>query len=188
MVEVPNMVRLNSVPLSDEALSCIGLIVRACADLEDALNLWICKLSSADEAVSAVMLGRTNVSTKVALALGLAKLKGDETVTRHKEAFDVNLTNLLECRNAVAHGVYQGQTDAGHWTFMTASTLDYQGGALIKKSVAYSTKTLQVTAFSGAARVALLDDLLELKSLRDKRQWQEVEEHLERQPKGKKAK
>lgn len=179
------IVKMSQEKITEDAFVAIGRIVRACADLEDVLNLWICKLSGLSEAASTAILGRTNISTKKSLALALAKLKGEAFVELHNTAFDDNMSRLLTCRNAVAHGAYTGRTDDGKWSFLTATTVAYENGGLSKQSLAYSTEALAQIANAGTIKIGAMDRLLGLKPWRDKRQWQDLAVHPEDQRKGK---
>jgi hypothetical protein len=170
---------------SDEELLVIGRIVRASAGLEDCLNLWICKLAKCDEATSAVMLNRSNIATKLSIAEGLAKLTSKDAAELHKTAFDSAINQLLSCRNAVAHGAFAGETDDGAAAFVTNVNFDYKPANLERRADCYSIGNLNVIAMSAERRVSQLDDLLGLRALRKKRQWQHALLQQAGQPKGK---
>lgn len=186
MVNPPTTVRVEPKSLDDDALLAIGKIVRAAADLEDVIDLWIFKLAKISEAEATVLLGRTNISKKLAVAEGLAKLRTGNETELHGLVFDGNMKRLLSCRNATAHGVLVGKTSDEKWAFLTSTTLAYDSGGVVKRSDAYSTATLQKIARVGAGRVALMDEILGLQPWREKRQWQEVEAHQEGQSQRKK--
>lgn len=176
MVDQSNDIGVTSAALTDEALSAIGAIVRVCADLEDIINLWICKLNRSAEAASTVILGRSAISTKLNIAESLAKLAGGEVLELHKAAFDDNITRLLHCRNAVAHGILMGHTDEGRYVFGTNSTIGYEDHNLAQRAHAYSSGTLREIADAAKQRVAAMDGLLGLAQLRSRRQWHRLEE------------
>lgn len=173
--------------LDDDELLVIGRIVRAAADLEDCLNLWICKLLKCDEAGSAVILGRSNIATKITIALGLAKLTGKRATELHEEAFDEAIDQLLSCRNAVAHGAFAGETDDGWIVFVTNVNSDYTEANLVRRADSFTVGNLNVIAHGAERRVSQLDDLLGLRALRDKRRWQQAPVRPAHPPKGKKG-
>ena len=188
MPNEPHIATLTPVKeLPDEALLAIAKIVRACADLEDVLNLWISKLAGTGQAKAAVLLGRSNISTKIAVAEGLANLSGTKSLRLHKAAFEDNISKLLTCRNAVAHGVCIGRDEEGSYGFMTNTTVSYEGIDLRRRADAYTVEELQEVARVGAMRVEFMDELLELQPLRDKRQWQHVPVLRVDRPQDKKA-
>jgi hypothetical protein len=168
------LVDIKPVKLSKPALLAIAQIVRASADLEDVINLWICKLTKLSQSKATVILGRSNISTKLEIAEALANICGE--IELHKIIFDQNMANLLRCRNAVAHGHYIGKAKSG-WIFSTSVTLGYEGDQVAKRAEAYSTRTLATVASVSAGRIALMDDILGLKPLRDKRQTQRLPEY-----------
>jgi hypothetical protein len=173
--------------LTTEELLVIGRIVRACADLEDCLNLWICKLARTDEACSAVILGRSNISTKISIALGLAKLSGDKMLKLHQTAFDSAITQLLDCRNSVAHGALAGESDDDHVVFVTNHNTDYKEANLERRADAYTIGTLSIIAAGAELRVSRLDRQLGLGALREKRLWQLAPVRPTHQQKGKRG-
>jgi hypothetical protein len=171
--------------LSKPAFAAIGRIVRACADLEDVLNLWICKLSGITEAQSTALLGRSPISTKLAIAEGLAKLCREGEIELHKLVFDSNMTRLLGCRNAVAHGTLVGKTKQGRYVFRTAHTLGYDRDSVAVRAEAYDTKTLAAIARISENRIAAMSGVLGLGSLRRRRNWRRLPEHRAGQQKRK---
>jgi hypothetical protein len=180
MVNKPNMVAIKPAKLTKAALLAIARIVRISADLEDILDLWMCKLAGTTQAQTQVLLGRSNISTKLAIADGLANLSGGDNLLLHNTVFDDNITRLLSCRNAVAHGVLVGKDPQGRFIFSTNTQLGYEGDELAKRAVAYGTDLLVSIADTAEMRVKVIDDLLELGPLRSKRKRQ----HLEELPEG----
>lgn len=174
-------------PLSDDEHLVIGRIVRASADLEDCLNLWICKLSDIDESRAAVLLGRTNISTKLATAEALSKLRAGGAPELHRKAFGPPVDQLLQCRNAVAHGALAGETDDSHLLFVTNVNTEYKEAELQRRADAYSIGTLNVIAMGAELLVSRLDDLLGLAALREKRLWRQIPVQQAGPPKGKKG-
>lgn len=188
MVDAPNMVDLSPEPIPDDVALAIGRIVRLCADLEDCLNLWICKLAGTTEATSALVLGRSNLNAKVAIAQSLSKVSGERSEQLHKKTFgSPGMRRLLDCRNAVAHGAYAGLTDRGGYVFVTNSTVDYNDGGITRRADAYTIPTLGMIYAAAAMRIEDFDVILGLRALRKKRQWRRVLERPEHQPSRKQA-
>lgn len=173
--------------LNADELVVIGRIVRASADLEDCLNLWICKLMRCDEAASAVILGRSNISTKIAIAKGLAQMHGKGAHELHEAAFGSPVDQLLSCRNAVAHGAFAGDTDDGYMLFVTNVNVGYKEANLERRADAYNVSNLEVIALGAERLVGRLDDRLGLGALRKKRLWQHAPARPMDQPKGKRG-
>lgn len=185
MVNNPAMHEIRNVRLSQVALTAIGRIVRVCADLEDLVNLWICKLAGTPESTTSVLLGRSNISTKINIAEGLANLSSAESLRLHKRIFDDGITKLLACRNATAHGVLIGRTKAGVWMFNTATTVGYEGDTLHRRADGYKTNPLKGIASVCEERVRVIPNLLGLGPLRDKREWQHLPDYQPGQQKQK---
>jgi hypothetical protein len=178
------IVEITPRALTEEECLVIGQIVRVTADFEDCLNLWICKLSDVSEAKSAVILGRSNTAAKLAIALGLASMHGEHALKRHKAAFDGNADSLLSCRNAVAHGVFAGESDDNGLVFVTATNVGYEEAELQRRADVYYLQTLKDVAANGREWVSRLDDHFGLSALRKRRQWQRSPVLPKRQPKG----
>jgi hypothetical protein len=188
MTEDPSYLDMTKRPLDDAEYAAIGRIVRACAELEDCVNLWITKLAGAGEPVATVFLGRSNVSTKIAIAEGLASLKGGETLALHKAHFGQNVNNLLSCRNAVAHGAFVGVTPSGSLTFLTNTTVGYgDDHSLDRKCFGYKPATLNAIAEAGLGIVGTLDDALGIGALRKKRRSKPLPAPQVDQQKGKRG-
>jgi hypothetical protein len=186
MEDDPNLVDVSPGTLSNDALITIARIVRVCAELEDTLNLWICKLSKSSEAATSILLGRSPISTKVSIAAALAQFTDDATYDMHKQAFNEGTQRLLSCRNAVAHGVLIGQTSKGY-AFGTSANTDLEPSILWRRVDVFSAETLADMAESGELFLRITNILLGLKPLRDKRQWQRLPEIRRDQPKQKSA-
>lgn len=101
----------------------IGQLVRAFAEIEDIISLYLYKLANVSESCGCVMLGRTPISVRISQLAYLASLHGDEAVQLHKARFTPEFFDALKCRNVVAHGVLLGRANIGErdlgWAFMT---------------------------------------------------------------------
>ena len=64
--------------LDDKALLVIARLVRACAELEDIVNLFICNLAEISESRMIVLLGKSAISKRVEIAEYLAKMGAAE--------------------------------------------------------------------------------------------------------------
>lgn len=177
MTDEPVLVDIKPAVLSQCALAAIGRVVRAGADLEDVINLWICKLAGMSESQAVILLGRSTISTKLAIAEGLAKLNDPPFLAAHKQVFDANMDRLLQCRNAVAHGTLVGKTPDSRYVFRTPKPLDYDGtkGVVATRAETYATKFLIAVADAAEKRIAAMPGFLGLEPLLEKRPTQNLE-------------
>lgn len=111
---------LKPYEITPDDLLHVGRLVRSWAIVEDAVTLWIAKITGMDFVHMLLMLGRQPVSSRLVLAGELAKSQSPETVALHKRMFDNDTFHqVAKFRNAVAHGVIMGLTDDGQIAFRT---------------------------------------------------------------------
>jgi hypothetical protein len=152
------------------SLLAIGRIVRACAELEDMLTLFICNLGKVPEGTALVMLGRSSYSTKLSIAQYLAKMRGPAETGIYKAVFDSTLKNGTRCRNHVAHGVYLGMNQDRQYGFLTANTIEPENGAAVQEVHCYSKTTLCAIADAMETFLPLIEIELKIEPLRERRQ------------------
>lgn len=163
--------------LDNDALLAIGRIVRACAELEDMLTLFICNLAEISEGKALIMLGRTPFSARSNIAHYLAKMNSQQALEIYRRTFESSVKNGVECRNAVAHGILLGLNQNGEYGFLTSKTSEPEGSAAIQLVACYSTKTLQSIADALEVRLPSFENILKIGSLRDKRRGQSLQGH-----------
>ena len=163
--------------------AAIGKLVRACAEIEDIVTLYIAQLSGIDIGTTAVLLGRSTHSSKLTILEYLAKMKGEHEV--FKAAFN-GLTNGIKARNHVCHGVYIGRDQNGQLGFLTTDRVEPDGEIVVQKVQAYKVETLESIASKMSAYVPMLEHRLQLDALRDTRRGLSLEDlqaHRRQNPK-----
>lgn len=176
----------EGVTLNDSVLLSIGRLVRNCAEIEDLTFLFICQLAEVSESKAVAMLGRTPLSQLKKVALYLAKMRNDDALAAFKETFNDDFDRMIQCRNVVAHGVYLGLTAEGNYAFLTADTLDPEGGAATKIVRAYSATTLDAISQASFVWIKQMTERLKLDTLRDRRIGQSLADYRKGQSKAKK--
>lgn len=175
---------VKPVRLSDSTLIAIGRIVRACAEIEDLVDLFIAKLAETSEAKVWILLGRTAVTRKLEIAEQLASTRPDAALEVHKAAFDHHYYALIECRNAVAHGTLLGEDSGGMLHFLSASNLKPVGGRIARTVWGYTPEALTESADYAESLIPHLENLLDVKGLREARLPQLLSPHRKAQGKG----
>ena len=138
----PDELSIQPAKLDDDALLQIGRLIRAFAEIEDIVTLYLFQLAQVSESPGLVMMGRTPLSAKLGSAEYLAKMYGGTVADLHAKVFTPTFYDGLRCRNTVAHGVLLGRSDLG-WAFLTADTLAPQVPmAATHKVLSYSTAAI----------------------------------------------
>jgi hypothetical protein len=98
--------------LDRTTLLAVGRLVRACAELDDIVLLYLCVISGRPEADVRTWLrgttDRLDTAKAAARKLGMAFVFGDENLLRE----------AIECRNTVAHGIFVGADEDGRFAFL----------------------------------------------------------------------
>lgn len=163
--------------LDYRALVAIGRIVRACAELEDLVNLFICNLAEISETKMVVMLGRTNLRNRAQIAEYFSKLNTPEAQRLAVWTFSDGFWQIQSCRNAIAHGILLGIDEDGHWTFLTSRTETPEGGSAIQLVAGYTIEHLEEVAQAAEAAIPEYEDSLKLKALRQSRYGRPLNPH-----------
>lgn len=178
---------VRAAKLGDRTLIAIGRLIRACAEIEDLVNLFICNLAEINESRMVVMLGKTPISKRVEIAEYLAKLKSPNTAELADWAFNEGFWSTFRCRNTVAHGKLLGLSDDGAWSFITAQTEVPDGPSASQLAASYSTSYIEAVANSAEATIPLIEERLKLKAQREERYTRPLRPHrkgLRQQNKG----
>jgi hypothetical protein len=173
---------LHPAKLDDRALLAIGRLVRACAEMEDLVNLFICNLAGISESQMVVLMGRSAITRRVEIAEYLAKMKGPGATKLADWAFNPGFWETLQVRNAVAHGVLLGLTDEGTWSFLTSKIEPPTGDAASLVVASYSTPYLEALGAAAEASIPLLEKHLQLETQRAARQGKPLSPHRKAQP------
>jgi hypothetical protein len=180
-------IRSGTIP--ETTLTDIGRLVRAFAEIEDILSLYICSLARMSEGHGVLFLGRSALRSRLELARNLAELAGDDELKRYNGAFDQSFSEVLACRNAVAHGTFVGLVEADRLAFLTAK---YDGPApnanLNCVVETYTPKAINVFAKTAEDAISPLEQHLRLRTLRQKRLHKPLAPHRKAQPQQKREK
>lgn len=169
-------------PLDEPTLLAIARLIRACAELEDLVNLFICNLAEINESRMVVMLGKSAISKRVEIAEYLAKMGSKSAQELSTWAFNEGFWNTFRCRNDVAHGVLLGRNDDGAWSFLTAKTETPEGPSAIQIVSSYTTEFLQAMADAAEAAISQLETKLKLKEMRQARHGRPLGPHRKARP------
>jgi len=167
--------------LPDATLRDIGRLVRACAEIEDIVDLFIASLAELNETRAFIMLGRTAISRRLEIALELAKVREDNALAVHKTAFDAVFNDILECRNAVAHGKLLGKTEDG-FAFLTGNSGPVRDDSKIRIVASYTAATIKEYARVAEARIPQLEAYLKVEGPRSERLRRPLLPHSKAQP------
>jgi|CXWL01.1.fsa_nt_gi hypothetical protein len=183
--------KLKPTTLSSDVLASIGRLVRAFAEIDDLITLYICNLAEISESRAVVLLGRTQASTKLDIAAYLAKMTGVKITALHSEIFGSGYREYRKCRNAVAHGVLLGETEDGQFAFLTSETAepDATDKATIQVVYSYSAQIIAIYAQRAEEAIPVITENLKLSSLRQTRLERPLQPHrkgLPQQPNKKK--
>jgi hypothetical protein len=152
------------------AMTAIGRIVRAFAEIEDIINLHIGKLAGTTEGITAIFLGRMGISAKIQMALYLAQLHRQGAPELHNQLFDVSFSDALACRNAVAHGVFLGKKKVSRaLSFLTSNQLEPIDGNMRREVASFQVSDLKKYALAGEQSIPFFAAHLKLTTLREKR-------------------
>ncbi len=125
--------------LTDSDHVGIGRLIRACAEIENIINLRLASLAGVPEGVVLVFLGRMSVTKRLQILKFLSEGRGIEAEELHAQAFDnPNFRELQEMRNVVAHGSLLGMTEASEIAFSVAEAQGIDGNKVYMTVHAYS--------------------------------------------------
>lgn len=180
MIHSPTGSALHPYEFSDRVLLGIGRLIRVCADLEDALTVYMSRATGISEGIVSILIGKTPISAKLRIAGTIALSKNE--LDAFKSYFGKGLSDCLKCRNAAAHGTLLGQTDEGWVAFAVSEPV--QGEDIGVTTVrGFEEKAFDQFAVEAAKVLKLLDEQLQLPALREARREQPLDPH----PKAQKA-
>jgi hypothetical protein len=172
--------------LSDETLLAMGRLVRAFAEIEDIVNLHMCRLANIPEGLSLLMLGRTPMSQKLNLANVFAKARGGQAKVATDQCFDTDQFRILQqCRNVVAHGVLLGMIEGEGEEFVafrTTTPLAPDSQEVSFEVVSYRPQDFPKFAKVAEQSIPRIEALLRVRALREERLAQPLEGHSKAQP------
>jgi hypothetical protein len=164
-------VYLKYEPLPDDVLLSIARLVRAWAEIEYVIELYLEEITTLKGSELMLLLGRMPISSKIALAAKLAKLKGKRAYKRYQKAFSEGeeyFSLSLKYRNVVAHGRYVGIDSDGKYCFLTKDVIEYTKGRADTEAHAFRPDTILSMALFSQELPLLLIRLLKLEPLHEK--------------------
>ena len=173
----PNPATLKPATVSEPVFTAIGRLVRAMAEIEDMVDLFICGLANISEPTAFILLGRTAVTRRVEIAEALAAIQSDSALKAHKLAFDALYTDLVNCRNAVAHGALLGEDDNGRLYFQSSNQLTPADQQVRRIVNSYSPEQIIECARLARKSLPRFEQLLQVSDLREARLQQAIQPH-----------
>ena len=173
----PKETKLTPAIIPQDALIAIARLVRAFAEIDDLINLYICCLAQITEGQAVVLLGRTPASTKLNTALYLGKMTSKKLTQIHNNTFNAGYRSCRKCRNAVAHGVFLGETDEGRLAFLTSETTEPTNESAIQIVISYNVEAITEFADLAEASIPIIIKRLQLGPLRDRRLGRPLQPH-----------
>jgi len=160
--------QLKPAKLPLKTLTEIGRLVRACAEIEDIIDLHIATLAEISESKATILLGRTAVTRRLEIAKHLAMTREGAALAAHNHAFDANFAEILKCRNAVSHGKLLGSTPDG-FAFLTADTAAPTGTAAIRIVIVFTALAIRQYAMMAEGAIPALEKHLKVQASREAR-------------------
>lgn len=170
--------------LSNEELLDIGRLVRACAEIDDIINLHLYNLADITEGTGIILLGRMPTSARLNLVEAFAKSKGPEQVESYRQAFgNEHYKAIIRCRNTVAHGTLMGVTDNDLVAFQVQDTQGVGDNKVITTVNAYSHDAFGQFAGQAEDIIPQMETKFGLRALRENRRAPTLSPHSKSQPK-----
>jgi hypothetical protein len=177
---------LKPYKLTQKELRDIGRLIRACAEIEDIISLYLFKLANLPEGAGAVLMGRTPASARLKVLETFSLSKGGEALDLYRQAFDNdNYRAITRCRNTVAHGLLLGLTERKEIAFQVQELQGVDGHEAIVSVNAYSREAFGIMADQAEQIIPQMEHVFGLATLREKRRSQALDPHMKAQGKGK---
>ncbi len=176
--------KVSPCKIDDDTLLAIGRLIRATAEIEDIVDCFIANLAGISESQALILVGRTAITRRLEIAGMLAKIRTDKSREIYKAAFPAQFDDLLECRNAMAHGVLMGMTDDGLFAFLTTPTSSTRGEAAVRIVASYSAATILFFAEAAEKLIPWLEDTLKVQEQRATRPLRRLSPHPKSQDRG----
>jgi hypothetical protein len=173
---------VKPIALGDDILLAIGRLIRACAEMEDMLTLFLCDLVQMPEGQFVVLLGRTPVSVKVRLAEQFAEAMSPGAHEAFKLCFgNDDSKSIFRMRNAVAHGLLLGETDEGRIAFRAAETVGMEGTKVSILVTSFAPEDFASIARQAEDALPKIENILKLQEQRAERRARPLDPHRKSQ-------
>ncbi|WP_156029827.1 hypothetical protein [Sphingomonas sp. URHD0057] len=174
--------------LGELEYQAIGRVVRACAEIEELITMFIAEQARITDGTVAILLGQTALSKKLSIANYLAAARGPEIRAQYENCITPMFKEIIQCRNAVVHGQLLGKSEDGHWAFLSVRTEEpAEVGKSVQLVFSFSRADLVLYADEAKKAVELIEKSLEYEGLRILRRGRSLEPHRKSQPKAKPA-
>ncbi|WP_156950399.1 hypothetical protein [Hyphomonas oceanitis] len=168
--------------MTDDLYLAIGKIVRAVAEIDDILTLAISQLITVSESKTAVLLGRMQISRKIAVARMLAKMHDPDVSEIFTKVFEQPFSDIIDLRNALAHGTLLGVTEGGDLYFESPEIERTEGEAVVARARGWPISSILGWASQMDAYIQFFETGLQVQELRQGPSRREMQGH----PKGRK--
>ncbi len=177
---------LKPYALTKADLLGIGRLIRACAEIEDIIHLYLSQLADVPEGMAILLLGRLPSSARLKLIKALGEANGGKHPKLYREAFDNDdYRSIVKCRNAVAHGMLMGMTESGEIAFQSHDTQGFDDVKLYTTVNAWPPGAFDEYAHQAEDIIPQMEEAFGLKALRQKRRAQALSPHMKSQEKAK---
>lgn len=162
-------------------LRAIGRLGRACAEIEDCLTAYLCHVAKISEGQALILLGKLPISGKKRISSTFAESHGSEELARFNSLFETPAySEIMKCRNSVAHGILLGRTPEGHIAFRATEMLAAGSDVASVQVNAYTSGGLASYAHDAAAMAESLRSALNQQGTQERRRERGLRHH----PKG----
>lgn len=169
---------VQPIELDDSVLASIGRLVRAFAEIEELVTLFIGALAKLNQSELVIVLGRAALSRRIEMAVDLAKLDGGQHARKFIESFKSSeFRDMHVCRNAVAHGTLMGVDDDGMLAFLTDKTDSPLGNSSVQLVACYHPKTIKALSEAAANSIEPVAKGIGLQSWLKRYQPQALQPH-----------
>lgn len=170
--------------LTDAQHAAIGRLIRACAEIEDIINLRLADLTGVTEGIVLVFLGRASISKRLEILRIASQAKGERAVDLHNQAFDnENFREVFGVRNTVAHGRLMGLTDDDHVAFSVCEMQGIDSNTVHMTVSAYNHEAFAIMAHRAEDVIPQMEAVFGLTSLRETRRGPTIDPHNKTRPK-----
>lgn len=174
--------RFTATKLPAKVLTDIGRLIRAFAEIEDLITLYICNLAEINQSRALVLLGKAAITRRLEMAEYLAQMTGPEITAEHGKIFNSGFRDALECRNCAAHGVLLGKTSDGRYAFLTDKTAPTSNESAIQIAITYDAESISAYAVVAERAIPQIEKRLKLQELRAERRQRPLLPHRKAQP------
>ena len=154
--------------MDDVSLHAAGILIRACAEIEYTLEVYIACNCSLNGSSTSLLVSPLAMRRKLEIGGYLTAMASDENKAAWDSIFTKEFDEIIQCRNAIAHGVLFGIDEDGLYNFKTARTDIPSDGKAINLVRGYHRDFIMGAAKKAKLLAAELPDLLSIRTSFDK--------------------